>query len=129
MLWNSALVTGIPKIDEQHKELCHQIDILRDRSKGDSIPQVLDFLGKYVIKHFSDEQVMHATSKYPKAATHKEIHAKFIADLRSLRKQYEASGRNLEIVMKINNVLGTWLKNHIMVHDKEFAVYYNSLKP
>jgi hemerythrin len=126
MLWNSSLETGVPKIDEQHKELFRQADILLDRSKDDRIPATLNFLGDYVIKHFSDEQTLQSTSQYPKAAAHKQLHIAFINDFKAKKNEYAASGDKLSVVMAINKLVVGWLKDHIMVHDKEFANYYKA---
>lgn len=43
MLWNSGLETGIPAIDEQHKELFRQVDILLDNGNKDRVPDTLNF--------------------------------------------------------------------------------------
>ncbi len=128
MFWNASLETGIPKIDEQHKELFRQADILLDRNQSDRVPTTLNFLGSYVVKHFSDEQVMQASSKYPKAAAHKQLHDKFINVYKDLRKKYDSGSDKHIVVMEINKAVMNWLRQHIMVHDKEFAEYYKSLK-
>ena len=88
MLWSSSLETGIPEIDEQHKELFRQIDILLDRSKDDRIHETLKFLGNYVVKHFTDEQLIHLRAKYPKAADHKKLHTAFVAVYNDLSKEF-----------------------------------------
>jgi len=126
MLWNASFETGIAKIDEQHKELFRQVDILMDRTQTDRIPATLDFLGKYVIKHFSDEQIMHASSKYPKAEAHKKLHTDFIAKYKDMKNQYDSSGDKLSVVMNINKICIGWLKEHIMIQDKDFANYFKS---
>lgn len=128
MLWNDNYATGIAKIDEQHKELFRQIDILMDRKQADRIPSTLEFLGNYVVRHFNDEQVMHTISKYPKAEGHKKLHAAFMQQYRDMKRQYEESGDKLLIIMKINKVCIDWLKEHIMGQDKDFAIYYKSIK-
>ncbi|MDR2947352.1 MAG: hemerythrin family protein [Candidatus Adiutrix sp.] len=127
MLWSASLETGIPKIDEQHKELFRQIDILMDRSQAARIPATLEFLGKYVVKHFGDEQVLHATSKYPKAMAHKQMHIAFIAKYKEMKSEYETAGDKLTVVLNINKICVGWLKDHILVHDKEFATYYKAI--
>ena len=53
-LWNAGLETGIPKIDEQHKELFRQIETLMDKTNSDRLQETIDFLGNYVVKHFND---------------------------------------------------------------------------
>ncbi|MDR1535605.1 MAG: hemerythrin family protein [Planctomycetota bacterium] len=126
MLWNTGLEVGVPQIDSQHKELFRQVDILMDNSKKDRIPETLKFLGNYVVKHFTDEQVLHAASKYPKADLHKGYHTKFISTFNDLKKEFDTSGQSLPTMLKINNTVVNWLKDHIMVHDKEFATYYKN---
>lgn len=126
MLWNPTLETGIEKIDEQHKELFRQVDILVDRSQSERIPETLAFLGNYVIKHFRDEQVMHALTKYPWADEHKKMHQDFVAKYQEMKNKYEASGDKLTVVLNINKVIIGWLKEHIMVQDKDFARFYKN---
>jgi hemerythrin len=128
MLWNSNLETGIPAIDAQHKELFRQVDILFDQSKKDRVPQTLKFLGEYVGKHFNDEQVLQAKSNYPKALAHKKMHTDFVAAFKKMKQEYDADPSSLTILLKINRAVADWLKNHIMIHDKEFAAYYKSLQ-
>ncbi len=129
MLWSKNLETGMPKIDEQHKELFRQVDILMDRGNEKRIPQTLEFLAGYVVRHFTDEQVLHVASRYPKALAHKQLHVDFVKKFKDLKKRYESEsgGNKLQLIMEINNVVIGWLKEHIMVHDKEFAAYYKGL--
>lgn len=128
MLWTKSLETGIDSIDNQHKELFHQIDILVDPGKANRVRDTLDFLEKYIARHFSDEQSMHASSKYPKASEHKGYHDKYIVVFRQLKEKYLKEGPTPANNIAVNkNVIG-WLKDHILVHDKEFAEYYKSLR-
>jgi hemerythrin len=126
-LWNSTLEVGVPAIDEQHKELFRRVDILLDVGNTDRVPETLKFLGAYVVKHFRDEEGLHAKAKYPKAEMHKKMHVKFVSEFKDLKQQYDAVGEKLTVLMNINRVVVDWLKGHIMVHDKEFANYYKSL--
>jgi hemerythrin len=121
MLWSKTLETGIKKIDEQHKELFRRIDILLDTGNKDRITETIDFLGKYIVEHFNDEQAMHAEAKYPKAAAHKTYHDNYVTQFQKLRDQFLKEGHTLTTSQAVNkNVVG-WLKEHILVHDKEFA--------
>ncbi|MDR2725175.1 MAG: hemerythrin family protein [Candidatus Adiutrix sp.] len=126
MLWTAKLETGLPKIDEQHKELFKQAEILTDKTKADRIPETIKFLGDYVVRHFLDEQGLQASVTYPKAGPHKELHNAFTARFGELKKKFEDSGDKLklEVVMEINRTVVGWLKEHIMTHDREFADYY-----
>ena len=127
MLWSNSLETGITSIDEQHKELFRQVDVLFDRSNDDRVPQTLKFLEEYTLKHFSDEQLFHQKSKYPKTEQHKKMHDEFVAVFKKLKEEYDNNGNDLPTLLKINKTVSEWLTSHIMVHDKEFAAYYKSL--
>ncbi|MDR1979295.1 MAG: hemerythrin family protein [Synergistaceae bacterium] len=128
MLWSQSLETGIPAIDNQHKELFRQIDILFDKNNKDRVPQTLKFLGEYVEKHFRDEQLLHTQARYPKAESHKKMHSDFVTAFKKMKQEYDAGNGSLMILLKINRAVADWLKNHIMIHDKEFAAYYKSVK-
>jgi hemerythrin len=126
MQWADQFKIGIPKIDEQHKELFRQTEILLDRSKVDRVAETIQFLGDYVLRHFIDEQGMQAAVGYPKAEAHKKAHAAFAAKVGELKKQVEESSDDIKfnLATEINRTVIHWLKDHIMGHDKEFAVYY-----
>ena len=127
MLWSENYSTGVAVMDQQHKELFQQVDILMDKSKASRIPETLDFLGKYVVSHFSTEEGLQQKSKYPKAAQHKQLHTDFIASYKKLRQEYDSSGQDAIILMKVTKTIMDWLKEHIRGHDKEFAQYYKSV--
>jgi hemerythrin len=128
MLWSKALESGIPIIDAQHQELFRQVDILIDGKNANRHKEVLDYLEQYIAKHFSDEQKMHAESKYPKAAEHKRYHDEYVKVFKRLKDKYIMEGPTPANNMEINKSVVGWLKDHIMVRDKEFAVYYKGLK-
>jgi hemerythrin-like metal-binding protein len=128
MLWSKSLETGIALIDEQHKELFRQVDILLEQGNENRHKDALNFLDKYIVKHFGDEQKMQAGAKYPKAAQHKKFHDDYVVVFRKLKEKYLTEGPSPSNNMEINKTVVGWLKDHILVHDKEFAVYYKSLK-
>ena len=122
-IWNPTLETHVAKIDEQHQELFRQADILVDPTKHGRISDMLKFLGEYVILHFRDEQKLQENSKYPKYETHKQFHTEFLATFREMNQQYSKTG-DKKIIQAISDLVINWLRDHIMVHDKEFAEYY-----
>ncbi len=126
MLWNKNLETGISEIDAQHKELFRQIDILMDVKNDKRIKETLNFLSDYILKHFSDEEKMHRASNYPKAAMHKGYHDNYVKVFKQLKSKVETEGEVLTNKLAVSSNVVDWLKNHIMVHDLEFAKYYKT---
>jgi hemerythrin len=82
---------------------------------------MLKFLEEYVEKHFSDEQQLHLKAQYPQKEQHKKMHTDFVAAFKKMKQEYDADGAKLTVLLKINKTIADWLKQHIMVHDKEFA--------
>ncbi|MDR1545467.1 MAG: hemerythrin family protein [Deltaproteobacteria bacterium] len=129
MIWTKSLETGVAKIDEQHKELFRQVDILVDRNQANRVESTLNFLSSYVAKHFSDEEVLQRINLYPKADFHKKLHVDFTKTFKDLYAQYKSAGNKLLVVLSINKAVIGWLKDHIMTHDKEFAEFYLKKHP
>ena len=127
MLWMKALETGIEKIDEQHKMLFEQVDLLLDKSNENRHKEIISFLDGYIAKHFADEQRMHKETKYPNADAHKKMHDDYIVVFHKLKDKYIKEGATIANSMEINKTVVRWLKDHIMVHDKEYATYCKSL--
>lgn len=130
IVWNQSLETGIASIDNQHKELIKRINDFLDacmKQKGkEEINAVLNFLGDYTVQHFRDEEAMHNSSGYAKAAAHKFQHDKFIMDFKALRQLFDREGPSLGVTLTTNKTVVDWLINHINGSDKEFANSYRS---
>ncbi|MDR3091618.1 MAG: hemerythrin domain-containing protein [Clostridiales bacterium] len=128
MIWNKNLETGVAKIDEEHKELYRRLEMMTDPANANKADQMIKFMSDYVVKHFTDEQAIHAGSAYPKAGIHKGYHEAFIKALDDKIKEYRsAEGNRLteaKTAMQINSLVVNWLTQHILVHDMEFAKYY-----
>ncbi|MDR2893453.1 MAG: hemerythrin family protein [Deltaproteobacteria bacterium] len=128
MIWTASYETGVPLMDNQHKELFKHMDALTDKSKSGQILQSLEYLSQYIDKHFREEQDLHASCKYPQRDAHKKLHVEFVAAYRKLRSEFENSpGKEAIMSMRINRNAVEWLKNHIYGPDKTFAKYYFSL--
>lgn len=125
MLWSKSFETGVPLMDEQHQELFRQLDKLSDRSQADGVPQVLDFLGKYVDKHFRDEERLQLSSAYPQRLEHKKMHSDFVDSYRQLMEEYnKKTGQRGLMTLRINRIAVDWLKKHISGPDTAFAKFY-----
>jgi hemerythrin len=124
MLFTKSLETGVPKIDEQHRELFAQADKLRDVTQKERIPETLEFLKNYVVKHFSMEEALMKASGYPKHPFHHQLHVDFVKQFTGYYDEYKSSGGKFSLVLSINTMVNNWLRDHIMTHDKEFAEYY-----
>ena len=124
--WNEEFATGIAEIDNQHKEIFEQLNVLldaMDKGKGrEEIAQVLVFLENYIATHFLDEERFMSEHSYGGLPLQRIEHSQFIKDFYQLKKELSQCGNTLNVVVKVEQTLGNWLINHIKVADKEMAV-------
>jgi hemerythrin-like metal-binding domain len=127
MTWKDSFAIGVPEIDRQHKALCDKIDDLfaacSGGKGGNEVVKTLDFLTEYTIKHFADEEKLQQKVGYPGFSRHKALHNDFTAQVLKLKKELAASGHSVPMVINVNNVISTWLINHIMKEDKQLKEY------
>ena len=122
--------TGVEKIDTQHRELINRINNLvaagEKAASKEETQKTIDYLGEYVVKHFSDEEELQIKSKYPKYAEHKAKHTFFIDDFSKLKTEFAGRSNSMEFTMKLNSSLITWIVKHIKGDDTEFGRFYKA---
>lgn len=115
--WNESMSTGVVEIDNQHKELFRQIDLLTDamkRGQGrDVVGPMLDFLAGYARRHFATEERYMNVMRCPVAEQNKQAHREFVARFEDLLRRFQASGTTSSMVLEINSFLIDWLVGHI----------------
>jgi hemerythrin len=121
---------GIPKVDEQHRELIDRINKVTelgvDSVSKEETQKTLDFLEAYVIKHFSDEEVLQKNSHYPDYESHKELHKLYIDNVKKLKEEFAKNGASMKFTLDLNNAIVVWIVKHIKSIDKKFGEYYRT---
>lgn len=132
--WNPAWETGIPKIDEQHRELFRQIEILmvaiHENEMTSCIPALMPILATYVGSHFSDEEAAMEASGYPELVAHRAVHDGMREKVRTLLLQFQSDPTVMTDA--VLDFLMDWLINHINGEDRRMALYlarWNSKHP
>ena len=127
MLVDAGLLTGVDEIDRQHKKIFEKTnELLKAQSNGSPravVQAYLDFLVDYIGRHFSTEEAIMDGINYPGLPAHREEHKKFSEGLRDLARQYTDHPGSETLSKKA--ILGAvkWVKDHIMGHDHEMAVF------
>ena len=123
--WNDSYSVNVRAIDQQHKALFSLITELHDAMLASKASQVmgkiLNGLVNYTKTHFRDEEMMLAKVKYPELNRHKAIHDGFIAKASEFQTKLKAG--NLALSIETLHFLGDWIKNHILVMDKNYSAY------
>ena len=120
--WTASLSIGVQDIDLQHKELFKRINSLVDAIDGNSgseaVLDTFDFLQDYVLQHFTAEQNLMLTGKYPESDEHMLLHNGFIRDIYRLQDKYERDGATPELLESVKSRISEWFLEHVTVRDK-----------
>ena len=125
--WSNALSVNVKEVDEQHKKLIDLIRKLNDamlqRRAKEELGNVINELLRYTIVHFSLEESYFDKFGYSDAPAHKVEHARFIAETKKFKREFETG--KLGISIEIMTFLSDWLKDHIMGVDKKYSTFFN----
>jgi hemerythrin len=129
--WGKRYATGIPLIDEQHKELINLTNKLFEACLDgeqtelvfkDTVRGVAD----YINYHFSAEEQMLEKINYPELAEHKKQHALLVKQVLENIRLFE-EGRKF-IPNSFVRAMKDWILTHIAVMDQRYAEYIVNLK-
>ena len=125
MPWSSALMLGIPKIDEQHRTLVDLINTLHDELSNPIpertvVAEVLEGLVDYTHNHFIEEEVMFQRYGYPQTTEHTAEHNEFTAKATDWLMRFEAGE---EVDMEAMVFLKNWLLHHILEEDRGYVPF------
>ena len=129
--WSPILATGHARIDEQHVQIFARVDALQRamlRGDGAETASLLDFLGGYVIDHFSLEEDLMRSAQYPGFEAHLEQHSQFIRDYLGLKASITATGPTSALTIKVRAWLTEWLRWHIMGADLALARFLRNAR-
>jgi len=130
--WTQALATGVDEIDEQHKEIFKRINALLEacrHGRGKSeVGNVMKFLEDYIAEHFNAEERQMSAHQYPGLSAHKAEHLSFIKNYIDLKRQFEAQGPGVHIVVMVNHLVVNWLQDHIKKVDTAFGAFLKTVR-
>ncbi len=123
--WDKSFETGIKLMDEEHFSIVVEYNVLNDlRTLYDRdvyYSVLVGFLEKYIRVHFKHEEDLQKEMLYPYSEAHKKIHKDFKDEINKyIDNYYEYNMHELDLE-KLNEYIYTWLSNHILTTDMEFA--------
>lgn len=127
LYWSDELLTGVPEIDNQHKEVFEQISqFLLACQKGQgraTLEHTLSYFENYVRFHFEAEERVQQTSGYPQFRAHQRLHAELLEKLADIKVDLARAGVTLSLSMRVMQFWADWFVNHIAKDDKALADY------
>jgi len=121
---------GVSEIDAQHRELINRLNALtsmgHEAVSKEETQKTLDFVGEYIVKHFTDEEKLQMQNEYPEYESHKKLHQHYIDEFKKLNEEFKANGHSLKFTMDLNNSLIHWIVKHIKSADVELGRFIKS---
>lgn len=129
IVWEESLTTGIDAIDNQHKEMFRQANILfetlskiPDKKK---LKESMQFLVEYVEKHFEAEKKVMKSFDYPGRMAHAFEHDQLTKSLHELVEEF-INGNDMMIPSRLGGLVSQWMTQHIKKSDMEFIQFIRS---
>ncbi|NLM61627.1 MAG: hemerythrin family protein [Clostridiales bacterium] len=130
--WTPNLSVGVDHIDDQHKIWFEKANDLfeagKNRRSKEVIGELLGFLDDYTKQHFRDEEAYMKKIGYPDLDKQVAAHKHFVEQLAKLKQDYESSGGSLTVIINANQMVLSWLTQHISNMDKQIGVYVKNMK-
>ncbi|WP_448188741.1 bacteriohemerythrin [Azospirillum sp. sgz301742] len=123
--WDESLRVGIPEVDRHHSDVIEQINTFYGKmmfGEGEAgAADIAAALERTMKTHFAEEEREMQKVSYPDLSTHRSAHEGFFRTFDALKRRVEAKEKNASTALF--EFLSTWLKEHILKHDKEIALY------
>lgn len=122
--WTPDLDTGIPDIDEQHKQMVHHINDFYEAANAkdkERMAIVLFDLINSTLAHFQYEEALMEKAKYPLLEPHRRVHKNFIDKLMALHEKLQTMETTDDIAVLLIDSLDGWLFRHIRINDKGYT--------
>lgn len=121
--WTEQLLTGHPKVDQQHRHLFsmmeHLYQLAVTKGAQDQLTQAFEALGRYVITHFEDEENLMRQCNYPHLNHHSSLHRVLEQKTNSyLNLFHQGKQVNLEELVEF---CAKWIKNHVLIEDMKIV--------
>lgn len=123
-VWDDSLNIGIESIDIQHRQIVSFInDLYTGHLSRDKlvVSQVLIGLVSYANNHFTYEEELMATVKYPLEKEHKAAHVAFT---KRVEEYLHAHEQGQDVARPLMSMLKVWLTQHINIEDRRYVPYF-----
>jgi hemerythrin-like metal-binding protein len=125
--WNSSYSVGIKSMDGQHTKLFGMLNdlhaaMMSGKTQGVT-GKLLHKLVDYTREHFTAEEAMMASAKFPGLDTHRIRHRNLSRQVEEFVVRFEKGESAINI--QLLNFLRDWLTNHIQKEDKEYGPWLN----
>jgi len=130
--WTPAISVGDETIDKQHQKLLNELNVLLSNlfagSSDKIINEAVSFLSEYIDGHLAYEEKYMEEHKYPEIDFHKSLHRGFMDQYEVFKKRLAAGASKKELILEIEEYIGSWWIHHISIEDKKYAVFIQQME-
>jgi hemerythrin len=125
------LVTGIEKIDDQHRKLLSWANFIAfddGDTTANKVTETLDNLQSYVVYHFQTEEDAMDKYNYGKLEKHKNQHVRLMNEVAELFSRAKGKETDHGTLTELQYMLTDWIQHHIIEWDQPFAAFLKGKK-
>jgi len=124
--WTSELSVDVKMLDNDHKKLAIQINVLHEglmagRNSKD-LERIFDELVASSRLHFAHEEHLLAEAGYSGAAAHRQEHDQKVQQILTLHARFSSAKESADY-LEVLDLLKYWLFTHMERSDKEFVAH------
>lgn len=125
--WTTEFETGSAKLDQQHRLLIDNINLLKDlldnpdlsKEESDFSVFLVEYLEAYANLHFKDEERCMEAYRCPVHALNQREHERFRGFIRDYNRLSEAEGLKVELLRNLHRFMRRWVVEHILKIDTQ----------
>jgi len=121
--WNQSMTTGVELVDNRNREFFQHVNNLREaidqKKSRPEIGRILDSLGRFLMRHFAEEELCMEKHHCPAAEANKEAHEELLSKFDVFRERYSEHGSNPTMVDHYCDTLSRWLVKHVTEIDTQ----------
>jgi hemerythrin len=125
IFWKKEFETGFEKLDQQHRVLIDNINLLEDLlhttnptpKEAKFIIKLVDYLEGYADFHFQGEEQCMESYQCPAHAENQREHERFRGFIQDYKRLCEHQGFKVELLRNLHQVMISWITEHILKID------------
>ena len=123
--WKDSYNLGIMHLDNQHKGLVRQINILHEAMKlgkgTEALNEILNALIDYTATHFKSEEKLFHQFNFPDTEKHTAEHLQFVEEVSKFKEGFDNG--HLMVSIEVMGFLKGWLITHILGSDMGYKSF------
>lgn len=121
--WSNKYSVGVKEVDDQHATfigILNELHAAMMRGQAQSIAgPLLNKLQSYAREHFSTEERLMETAKYPGLAKHRQQHVELTSKIAEYAACWEKNDNT--VFLPLLHFLRDWISGHLLEEDKAFT--------